>query len=94
MIESSVAIIMLILPGIVGGLIRGAVGISKNVWGNKKQFEISKVILTLLIASVVGGLASVLVGGDWRLSLLMGYAGSDLLEGLYKSNLISHLRKF
>ena len=83
---------LLILPGMVGGLIRGLVGVGKNVWKDKKEFSIFKILYTLIIAAIVGGVASALVDGDWRVALLAGFAGSDLIESLYKSKLFGFLK--
>lgn len=30
------------------------------------------------------GIAGVFANGDWKLALIVGYAGTDFLEGLYK----------
>ena len=80
-------IVLTVLPGVVGGLVRGLVGISKHVGQSKEKFVLSKLLFSLLVAMAVGGVASVLTEGDWRVSLLAGFAGSDLLESLYKSRL-------
>ena len=82
-----VSIVLIALPGMVGGLVRGLVGISKRVGKGKEPFELHKLIFSLIAAMVVGSVASVMTNGDWRISLLAGYAGSDLLESLYKARL-------
>jgi len=41
-------------------------------------------IFTLFVVAVVGGLAGVLSNDDWRLAVIVGYAGTDFLEGFYK----------
>ncbi len=83
-----------ILPGMVGGLLRALVGISKNVLASKKRLEPWRVVFTLLVGGIIGGVAGALVGGDWRISLLAGYAGSDLLEALYKTRILGLFRLF
>ena len=85
---------LFILPGMVGGLVRGLVGISKNVLSSKESFHVLKLLFSLLVATIVGGITGVLVGGDWRISLLAGYAGSDLLEALYKARLFGVFKSF
>lgn len=50
-------------------------GISKHVLANKEEFAFSKLLFTVLTATVIGGVAGLVVGGDWRISLLAGYAG-------------------
>ena len=69
-----------ILPGLFGGTVRGLVGIVKA----KGKKSASRLILSLITAMIVGGVAGVLTGADWRISLLAGYAGTDLLESLYR----------
>jgi len=85
-------IINYILPGIVGGLIRGAVGISKSLEKNK-EIRLHKVLFTLITSAIVGGAAAALSGGDWRVSLLAGYAGTDFIEGLYQMMVFGFLFK-
>lgn len=36
------------------------------------------------VRALVGGIAGVFANGDWKLTLIVGYAGTDFLEGLYK----------
>ncbi len=89
-----VLIIMGVLPGIFGGFVRGLVGISKSVLGSKKAFSPSRLLFTLIVSGIVGGVAASLSVGDWRLSLLVGYAGSDFLEGLIKTRILKGLHLF
>lgn len=81
-------IALLILPGALGGLVRGLIGIAKRVNEKKEPFKMSKLLFSLVVAMITGGVASALTNGDWRVSLLAGYAGSDLLESLYKIRLL------
>ena len=83
-----------VLPGMVGGLIRGLVGIQKHVLQQKEPFKPGALLVTLIIAAVVGGVTATITGADWRLSILAGYAGSDLLESLYKNYLIKGFKLF
>ena len=78
--------LLFVLPGAFGGLVRSLVGIAKSM-RDGKSIKIGYMVFTMLVGVVVGALASVLVGGDWRISLLAGYAGSDIIEGLYKAKL-------
>ena len=78
-------IALAVVPGAVGGLVRGLVGVSKHVARDKEPFELFKLLFSLLLAILVGGVAGVLTDGDWRVALLAGFAGSDLLESLCKS---------
>ncbi len=70
--------------GLAGGIIRGFVGMFKamavkrkiywNYWG-----------LTAIVSGLIGILLGVVFNFDYRLSILAGYAGTDVLEGVYKS---------
>ena len=91
MVDTSV-IILTILPGVIGGLVRGLVGVSKHVVRDKEDFKMSKLLISLLLAMTVGAVVSVLTDGDWRVSLLAGFAGSDLLESLCKSKFLVSLK--
>lgn len=79
----------LLLPvifGALGGFVRALVGIAKYFEKNKKdqKFRLSYVLYTIFIAALVGGIAGIFANGDWKLALIVGYAGTDFLEGLYK----------
>lgn len=75
-----------ILFGILGGLVRALVGIVKYFEKNKKEQKIRfwHLAFSLFVAALVGGVAGAIAGGDWRLAVIAGYAGTDFLEGLYK----------
>jgi hypothetical protein len=38
-----------------------------------------------MIAAIIGIFVGIVFNFDYRLSLLAGYAGTDILEGVYKS---------
>lgn len=75
-----------ILFGILGGLVRALVGIVKYFEKNKKEQKIRfwYLAFSLFVAALVGGIAGAIAGGDWRLAVIAGYAGTDFLEGIYK----------
>jgi len=75
-----------LLLGVLGGLVRALVGILKYMERNRKEKSIRLwyVVFSLLVSAIVGGLAGILVEGDWRLAIAAGYAGTDFIEGLYK----------
>ena len=81
---------LMVLPGVVGGLVRGLVGISKRKKG--EGISSGRLFFSVLVAALTGGIASIFSGGDWRLSLLAGYAGVDFLESLYKTKMLGLLR--
>jgi di/tricarboxylate transporter len=71
------------LLGGVGGLVRGLVGIFKAM-RQKEKFNFKYCILTIVIAIIIGAFTGIIVSKDYRVNLLAGYAGIDILEGLYK----------
>ena len=87
-------ITLFILPGMVGGAVRGLIGVSKHVLKNKETFSLFRFIFSIITAIIAGAVAAVLTNGDWRISLLAGYAGSDLLDSLYKIKLLGTFKNF
>ncbi len=75
-----------ILFGILGGVVRALVGISKYYEKNQKEKKVRTwyLLFSLVVAALVGGIAGALAGIDWRFAVVAGYAGADFLEGLYK----------
>lgn len=75
-----------IISGLIGGLIRGLVGIVKNqaVTPEKFTFQWRYFATTMFVSAVVGVMSGIIANNDWRISLLAGYAGTDFLENLYK----------
>ncbi len=74
------------LAGGIGGLVRGLVGITKAQTFNPDTFKFQwkYFAVTIIVSMIVGQFAGVVFNGDWRASLLAGYAGSDLIESMYK----------
>ena len=72
------------LLGGIGGLTRGVVGLLKALSLRRKILWLYYVI-TVLIAVIIGIFTGIIFNFDTRLSLLAGYAGTDILEGIYKS---------
>ena len=71
----------------VGGVIRGLVGISKQIRASpskKKIIRSDYFAVTLLASGGIGILVGAFIAYDVRFALLAGYAGSDFLENLYK----------
>ena len=79
-------IIRSILLGLLGGLVRGLVGIAKYSEKNKANGTLNAryLVFSIALAALVGAVAGSLTGGDWRLAIIAGYAGTDFIEGLYK----------
>lgn len=72
------------LLGAVGGLTRGVVGLLKAL-SLRRRILWHYYAITVLIAVIIGAFTGIIFDFDKRLSLLAGYAGTDILEGIYKS---------
>lgn len=75
-----------IVFGIFGGIVRALVGIMKYFEKNKvnKNINWRYLLVSTIVAAIVGGIAGAIADMDWRFSFLAGYAGADFIEGLYK----------
>jgi len=77
----------IILPaalGGIGGLTRGFIGLLKAL-SLRRKILWGYYAITVLVAVVIGSFIGLIFNFDYRLSLLAGYAGTDILEGIYKS---------
>lgn len=72
------------LLGGIGGLTRGVVGLLKAI-SLRRKILWGYYLVTVLVAVIIGIFTGVIFNFDYRLSLLAGYAGTDILEGIYKS---------
>ena len=72
------------LLGAVGGLTRGVVGLLKAL-SLRRKIIWGYYLITVLIAAILGIFVGIVFNFDYRLALLAGYAGTDILEGIYKS---------
>ncbi|MBS3065597.1 hypothetical protein J4229_00945 [Candidatus Pacearchaeota archaeon] len=70
--------------GGIGGLTRGFVGLLKAL-SLRRRILWGYYAITVLIALIIGVFVGIVFNFDSRLSLLSGYAGTDILEGIYKS---------
>jgi fluoride ion exporter CrcB/FEX len=70
--------------GGLGGLTRGLVGLLKAL-ALKRKILWDYYAITVSIAVVIGIFIGIVFSFDYRISLLAGYAGTDILEGVYKS---------
>ena len=77
-------ILLAAILGGVGGLTRGFVGLLKAL-SLRRKILWGYYAITVLIALVIGIFTGIIFNFDPRLSLLAGYAGTDILEGIYKS---------
>ena len=72
------------LLGGVGGLTRGIVGLLKAL-SLRRRIIWNYYLITVVIAGIIGIFVGIVFNFDYRLALLSGYAGTDILEGVYKS---------
>lgn len=72
------------LLGGIGGLTRGLVGLLKAL-SLRRRILWGYYAITVLVALIVGIFTGIIFNFDSRLSLLAGYAGTDIIEGIYKS---------
>lgn len=72
------------LLGGIGGLTRGFIGLLKAL-SLRRRILWSYYFITVIVATVIGVFTGIIFSFDYRLSLLAGYAGTDILEGIYKS---------
>jgi len=76
-----------VLAGIlggIGGLTRGVVGLLKAL-SLRRRILWNYYVITVTVAVIIGIFVGIIFDFDPRLSLLAGYAGTDILEGIYKS---------
>ncbi len=78
------------LFGAIGGLARATMGLWKAL-AHKRKVIWEYWILTVLISLVIGIFLGLLFSPDYKLSLLAGYAGTDILEGVVKATRINEL---
>ena len=70
--------------GGIGGLTRGVIGLLKAL-SLRRRILWGYYALTVAVAAIIGIFTGIIFNFDYRLSLLAGYAGLDILEGIYKS---------
>ncbi|HLC53597.1 MAG TPA: hypothetical protein VJK03_03560 [Candidatus Nanoarchaeia archaeon] len=70
--------------GALGGVVRATVGLFKAMAVNMKIVW-RYWIFTVFLSALIGAMTGLIFNFDPRLSVLAGYAGTDLLEGIYKS---------
>ena len=81
----------LFLPALLGGLggmTRGGIGLLKAL-ALRRKILWGYYMITIVAAIVVGIFIGIIFNFDYRLSLLAGYAGTDILEAIYKSFAVS-----
>ena len=75
---------LLIIFGLFGGIIRSIVGMFKHkVFSGKEKFKSGKFWLSIFASGLIGLFCVLLTVEDYRILLLAGYAGTDLIQGIY-----------
>lgn len=77
-------ILLSAILGGVGGLTRGIVGLLKAL-SLRRKILWGYYTITVIVAIIIGVFIGMIFSFDYRVSLLAGYAGTDILEGIYKS---------
>lgn len=73
-----------IVSGLLGGILRGIVGITKSKYIEKDKFNLTYFLVTMGVSMLVGIAAGLLADGTWQIAFLAGYAGTDFIDSLYK----------
>ncbi len=81
-------ILLATIMGGLGGLTRSVLGLLKAM-AKKKKIIWEYWGITIVIAVIIGIFTGVVFSFDFRLALLAGYAGTDILEGVYKAFSVS-----
>ena len=77
-------ILLVILGGLIGGALRGLIGIAKGlVTKEEEKINYKYFFVSLAVSGLVGLVAALMLPVDFKFALLAGYAGSDFLETLY-----------
>lgn len=88
--------VMIILGGMFGGLLRGIAGVAKElVTAKVPSINWSWFLVSLVVSAVVGMFAGFAIqltlslgpGENFLFAILAGYAGADFIETLYKMKL-------
>src|SRR4030042_1468009 len=82
--EQFSAFLLPALLGGIGGLTRGFIGLLKAL-SLRRKILWGYYAITVLVALIIGMFTGIIFNFDYRLSLLAGYAGTDIIEGIYKS---------
>ena len=69
--------------GLIGGLVRGLVGVLKALRQGRK-FKWKYFAVTMAMSALIGLIAAMFVENDVRFAILAGYVGGDFIESLYK----------
>lgn len=76
---------LILLAGFAGGILRGLVGFVKYQYAYKEvKFNLYYFLAMMGVSGVIGLVASALVVRDAVFAFIVGYAGGDFVENMYK----------
>jgi len=79
-------VINFILVGVLGGFVRALYGLMKAV-NRKDKISLGYFLLTIITAGIIGGILGSVFTIDYKIAALAGYAGTDILENIFKATL-------
>ena len=77
------AILVAGIFGFTGGAARACVGALKAV-KRKQKFKWKYFLFSLASSGIIGVFTGLLYDADYKITLIAGYAGTDLIESVYK----------
>ncbi len=76
----------ILIAGFFGGVIRGLVGFIKHQFSYKEvKFNLPYFIMMMFLSGIIGLVVASAFGRDVIFSLVVGYAGGDFMENIYKT---------
>jgi len=76
----------ILLAGFCGGVIRGLVGFIKHQFSYKNVgFKIPYFLVMMFLSGIVGMVVALAFNLNALFSLVVGYAGGDFIENIYKT---------
>jgi hypothetical protein len=76
----------ILIAGFAGGAIRGIFGFIKYQYSYKNVgFNARYFFLMIFLSGIIGLAAAYLIAGNEVFALIVGYAGGDFIENLYKT---------
>lgn len=77
---------LLLLAGFLGGAIRGLVGFIKHQFSFKDVgFRVHYFFTMMFLSGIVGMVIAFMINKDPIFSFIIGYAGGDFIENIYKT---------
>lgn len=78
----------IVVAGAMGGILRGVLGIAKDL-ALKKEVTINWtwLLISVLISAILGAVVATFFNGEGVMALLGGYSGADFVDGLMKIKL-------